>query len=782
MFKRFFSVFVFSSLLFQMVFAQPIPCEDPPTMTSFCADACIICDIDGFTGRHESSTMGEAPSDFCTFVVHNAQWIAFIAGSEDLEVQMSVSNCQLGIGLEFALYESSDCQNFNLISNCFGGMTTAVGPGSSAVIANNVPLEIGQYYYIVMDGAFADNCDWTFTVLNGSTAVDPLTTSGIIQGDNSVCPDLPQQYFIDPPIGATEFEWTVNGVEQNAENPNLDYTFPTDGVYNICVTASNACDEAPPSCYEVVVASIPTTEIIDFLCEGEVYEIADTILAAGGFYEFDLQTMDGCDSLVTLELTEVVTPLLDLTISICEGDTLFVGTTPYTQTGIYQETLISALGCDSIVSLNLSTIVCNITSTDTEIAVVCNGEASGGIEFFIDSGTPPFSYSWEELNGTFSGAGNINALGEIINIDNIPTGTYVITIDDGFGNFNVIVSTITEPPVLSLDFAPSDYNGVNVSCADGSDGELSALASGGVSPYAYSWDSGQQSEMIDELSPGMYTVTVTDEVGCTLADSFELLAPEPLLLIAEFQDSDCSGLASGNITAVQTLGGAGGYTFSLNGSDFTDNQVFDELPAGDYLLEVMDGNACTDEAIGTLTAPQIPEISLGENYEISLGDFIEINPVINPIDIQSVLWQSTELLTCPDCLEQEVQPLNAAFYTLSVTSADGCTDTDSVFVEVNKFRKIYIPNVFTPNFDGLNDYFTIYGGPEVARIQTLRIFNRWGAVVFDGRNLDSGMESQGWDGTFRGKDLGSDVYAWMAEVAFIDGEVLTYSGDILIIK
>ena len=87
---------------FSQIFGQPLPCEDPPMMTSFCVDACIICDIDGFTGRHESTVVGQAPPGFageCTFQAHNMQWIAFIAGSEDLEVRMSVSNCRDGLGL-----------------------------------------------------------------------------------------------------------------------------------------------------------------------------------------------------------------------------------------------------------------------------------------------------------------------------------------------------------------------------------------------------------------------------------------------------------------------------------------------------------------------------------------------------------------------------------------------------------------------------------------------------------------------------------------------------------
>ncbi len=777
-------IFFLAILIGSSLDAQPIPCEEPAEMTSFCADACIICDIDGFTGRHESTIVGEAPPGFageCTFVAHNMQWIAFIAGSTDLSVQMQVSNCEQGFGLEFGLYKGINCNNFVRISNCFGG-NSSIGENQSGTITNTEPLVIGQYYFIVMDGGLGDNCDWTFNVLTGSTSVDPLTTSGQIQGDNSVCPNLLQQYFVDPPAGATEFEWTINNAVQDVTAPNLDYTFTTEGIFNICVTAKNACDEAPPSCYQVIVENIPVTEIEAVFCEGENYEIAGEVLTEGGSYQFDFLNEEGCDSIVQLELTELTTPLLDLSIQICEGDTIFIGDTPYTETGLFQENLLTTQNCDSIVMLDLFTIVCNITSSDNPIPVVCNGEASGMIEFSVANGTAPFTYTWEELNGLYSGAGNISALGEVILIEDIPAGTYLITIDDGFGNFDVIISEVNEPSVLELDFVASDYNGNNVSCEDSADGILTAEPVGGVSPYFYSWDTGSSLNTIDDLNPGMYMLTVTDNGGCTVSGTTELTAPDPVILIAEFQDPECAGPFTGNITAVQTIGGTGAYTYSLNNSAFSDDPVFDGLGEGIYTLEVMDENGCIDGVVDTLFVPQIPNIDLGDNLEISLGTTINLAPSINMIDILSLNWTSSELIECPECLEQNIVPFNSANYVLSVTSVDNCTDVDSIYIDVNKFRKIYVPNVFSPDFNGTNDFFTIFGGPEVARIKNLKIFNRWGALMFEASNIESGIESLGWNGTYKNKEMDEGIYAWMAEVEFIDGVVLMYSGDIAIVR
>ncbi len=117
----FWAIFLCCSLV---VSAQPLPCENPPTMTPLCADACIICDIDGFTGVNNGGASGEAPPGFCTSTVHNGRWIAFIAGSEDLVIELSVANCQdtPPEGLELGIYEGNNCDNFNLITECDGSV------------------------------------------------------------------------------------------------------------------------------------------------------------------------------------------------------------------------------------------------------------------------------------------------------------------------------------------------------------------------------------------------------------------------------------------------------------------------------------------------------------------------------------------------------------------------------------------------------------------------------------------------------------------------------------
>ncbi|MEM6965790.1 MAG: gliding motility-associated C-terminal domain-containing protein [Bacteroidota bacterium] len=772
---------IFLLLALVETLAQPQPCEDPPTMTSICDDACIICDIDGFEGRHDSSQSGVGPPGFCTVVQHNMQWIAFIAGSEDLKVQLSVSDCVQGFGLEIGIYEGINCQNFQLVSQCWGA-AQAVAENTSKTFENTVPLVIGQYYYIVMDGAFGDNCDWKLDVLEGSTQVDPLDTSGELLGDDTVCPEQLIPFSVNAPTGATEFDWTVNGVPVNISNNTIDYSFPTDGNYSVCVIAKNACNEAPPTCRVIQVTSVPDTEIIDVLCEGNTYEVADTILSEGGLYEFVLENVEGCDSLVIVDLEELATPMLDVDVDICEGDTLFIGNTPYTQTGIFQETLTSVFDCDSIVNLDLFVIVCNITSTDTPTPPICFGESSGAIDFSVVNGTPPFTYSWADLNNLLSGAGNISNVGAIITIEDLPKGTYLITIEDTFGNSDIIVSEVTEPSEMNVGFVASDFNGVNVSCADSDDGNLEATASGGVPGYSFLWSTNQSSSAINNLSAGIYQVTITDQSGCTLVGNYEMIVPATLEVFADFNDPVCDGPNSGFIEVLQSSGGIAPYSYSLDNNIFTDDEIFENLTEGIYEISVMDANGCVATISEILEAPQIPTVDLGENATVDLGTPYTFQTAINNVNLLEVIWTPADGFDCESCLNPNFVPLNTGTYTLIVASEDGCVDTDSILITVNKFRKFFAPNAFSPNFDGYNDYFTLFGGTEVAMIQKLTVFNRWGAVVFEGKEMNPGIETEGWDGRLNGKGVNPDVYVWMADLRFIDGEVISYSGDVTVVK
>jgi gliding motility-associated-like protein len=140
-------------------------------------------------------------------------------------------------------------------------------------------------------------------------------------------------------------------------------------------------------------------------------------------------------------------------------------------------------------------------------------------------------------------------------------------------------------------------------------------------------------------------------------------------------------------------------------------------------------------------------------------------------------------LTCANCEQTTVFPTKSTLYRVTIKDSAGCVAFDELLLEVIKKRPIYIPNVFSPNdHNGVNDFFTIYGNQSAVIIKELKIFNRWGDLMFQGTNLPLNKDEAGWDGTWNGQKVEPNVFAFWATVVFIDGEEVVYKGDVTIVR
>lgn len=759
--------------------AQPIPCGPAPEMTSFCAEACIICDINGFTGINDDPEQGQAPPFFCTSQVHHMQWIGFIAGSTNLTLEVKVFNCQMNEGLEVGIYQSFDCDEFQLVSNC----DTDIPNNGTSIFTNTVPLVVGQYYYFVMDGSMGDVCNYTVTVLSGTTNVSALTTSGMLAGDTKACLETPSLFTISPPVGATWFWWELDGAIISAGlDTAVVVNWPSAGIHNLCATASNTCDTAAPVCQTVVVTGIPATLIPAAICEGECYGIGDTVLCDAGIYEFHYAGSEGCDSLVRVTLEVLPISMTNLSLLICDGDSIYIGNQAYFESGQFQKILTSGNGCDSIVNLDLQVIICEIQGDLTGSPVTCYGAGNGSFQFSIADGTPPFQYSWERIiTGNPAGTGSLPNLNQAETISNLPAGTYFVTVSDNFGNDVILFGDVTEPPPLASVVQQKDYNGFQVSCFGSLDGELDLTLSGGIPPYSLLWNNGSQSAQLQNLGAGNYQCTVTDANSCTLLVQANLESPEELLFDAQFDNPGCDGVNTGSIRILTTAGGIAPYAFDLSGSGFGNETEYTDLSPGYHILTVRDANGCTFAESATFVTPLIPEIELGPDLTVDLGESTHFQLLFN-VPLDTFIWSPLLGLSCYDCPQPDATPYHSTTYSLLVEAPGGCTDSDSVTVIVLDKRDVYVPNIFSPDDDGINEIFTVYGGPEVLAVKKLQVYSRWGELVFQREGLAANDEQGGWDGTFRGKPLSPGVYTWVAVVEFLDGVILEYEGDVTITR
>ena len=751
-------------------------------MTSFCADACAICDIDGFTGRNDLTVTGQQVDNFCTTFTHNMSFIAFIAGTEDLSIEVDVTNCVSGNvwGLEIGIFESFDCNNFTPVSEC----NTDVAPNTTVTFSNTVPLVVGQHYYLMMDGSAGDICDWTFRVTEGSTAVGLLSTSGVVESAPVTCPEVPTRFVTSGlEAGAVLFDWFVDGVfRRTTTDPQVDLTFPADGTYEVCVRAGNVCDQAPASCTTVRARTVGSLTLTQDLCAGQTLTVAGTVLDTTGRYEFTVPVGNGCDSLITVDLTLFPQPRDSVMVNQCTGEFFFIGDAPYGTTGTFLDSVPVAGSCDSLVHLELRMIECEITGTTDFTQPACRGEASGSLFFTVDNGTPPFTYDWSNITDpTVGGDGTTNLL--VGNeITGVPAGRYEINVRDGFGNDAVFFQTVTESAELTLDAGAVAVGAYNLSCFGAADGTLVATVAGGRAPYAYRWSDEQAGATATGLAAGTYGLTVTDANGCSRTATAEIVAPPAVLATVAFTDLTCGGPGTGTVELLDARGGSAPYRTSLDGGPFDTLRQYAGLDAGLHTLVVRDDQGCTTDTTAELRTPQIPAILPWEPLVTALG--CPARPVtrFNGVALSGVRWSGPAgTIGCDTCLNPVLWPTVTAVYRLQLTSVDGCTATDSVRVIVEKPRDVYAPTAFSPNDDGVNDRFLLGLGKAAVGVRSLRIFDRWGALVYAVTDLPAGS-AEGWDGRVDGRAAPPGVYVWTAEVSYLDGVTLPRRGAVTLLR
>ena len=211
-----------------------------------------------------------------------------------------------------------------------------------------------------------------------------------------------------------------------------------------------------------------------------------------------------------------------------------------------------------------------------------------------------------------------------------------------------------------------------------------------------------------------------------------------------------------------------------------------DLPAGIYIISVFDDRGCSSDSTFMITEPNPILVSIGpDDPVVDLGDSLFITGTVVQSDnpIAGTLWTSEQPIGCETCDGTWVFNSLPAVYTWTVTDINGCTGTASIMVNVDYNRDVFVPNTFSPNNDGRNDEFSIFTGLGVTSINYLRIYDRWGNLVHDqGSIMPSPTGAGQWDGTYDGKRLNPGVYVYIAEISFVDGETLRFTGDITLIR
>ncbi|MCF8247466.1 MAG: gliding motility-associated C-terminal domain-containing protein [Saprospiraceae bacterium] len=310
------------------------------------------------------------------------------------------------------------------------------------------------------------------------------------------------------------------------------------------------------------------------------------------------------------------------------------------------------------------------------------------------------------------------------------------------------------------------------------DGTISVTPTCGVPPYNYHWQNDTVfTNQLTNLDVGTYFVTVTDVTGCITVDSVVLEAATRPAVMSEVQHASCFGVNDGALTIVAddpTL------NFSFQGSTPSPQTFYDSLWGGGDQYFVIDTFGCEWVQFFQIDAPSKINLQLPNELEVPSCDSVQIEiPSAQPN--WSYEWLPAASISCTDCPSPFVLPLSNTTYILTVTDTSGCKATDSIALKVDFEATALVPNAFSPNADGINDEFFVIG-KCVESVQVLRVFDRWGEMVFEESNTPTNDPLYGWDGKFKGKDVNSDVYVYFAVIKMPNGSEVELRGDLTLLR
>ena len=411
---------------------------------------------------------------------------------------------------------------------------------------------------------------------------------------------------------------------------------------------------------------------------GDLDSIANNIPA--GNYTITVTDSNGCTSVNNGTITEPTLLVSNINTSInvsCNGGndgqatvTTSGGTTPYTYlwstggtnpteinlvAGTYTVTTTDSLGCTDLDTIIITEPLAPLTSTTTSVNNPCFGDNLGSGVVIAAGGTLPYIYLWSPIP-------SVND-----SINNLPAGTYYITVTDTLGCSTNDSIIITEPTQLILTMSQ-----VNVSCNGGNDGEGLVVPSGGTSGYTYVWNNGDLDSIANNVTSGTYTVTVTDNNGCVETGSVTITQPTLLVAVLTQINVSCNGFNDGQAT-ITPSGGTIPYTYlwSSGGTGATELNLI----AGTYIITVTDSAGCIYIDSVTITEPQPINFTFSQtNVSCNGGNDGQASVIVTGGSLPyTYSWSNGDT----DSLNTG---LVAGTYILTVTDNQGCILIDSVII------------------------------------------------------------------------------------------------------
>lgn len=639
----------------------------------------------------------------------------------------------------------------------------------------------------------------------GST---PIIYQNVEHTDPS-CSNNDGSFTIHVTGGIAPITYSINGIDFQSSNT---FTNLPGGNYQFIVSDFNGCNIIeevtlinPPGPVIENVAMVPTTcgsangeidvsvnggnGMIGYSIDGINFQsspVFNTLNA--GLYYITVQDASGCRAMDSIELTSLLTDTIksisaslascdittgSLLIDVQNGtgiqysinginfqpQNLFEHLSPAT----YLVTIQDSNGCrdtvSAVISPPIAVTIDNVTSTDP----LCNND-EGSIMITATGGTGQIEYSIDGI--TFQNNNHFDHLAPLI---------YQVFIHDKNGCADTAAAIINpgfDPVIdnITLDSSHCEMN----------DGSIIVNSSGGTGQIQYSIDGLNffSDNTFDLLAPSDYRIIVQDINGCRDTTNASIRAVHALMINDVKTQMPRCDVNDGTLEII-TTGAIGAVHYSIDGINFQPSNAFSNLGAGHYSIDIEDDAGCKAMATTDIASPS-PILLTGIETQPSACEEITGSLVLH---FSGGTGQTTVSLDDGAFETQHsFYQLTGGLHEVIIADENGCqVDT---LIKIPRLRcKIYIPNSFSPNQDGINDFFLLSTPDEFnIRIVKYMIFDRWGNLVYSADDFPISSSDFWWDGTFKKMSMSSGVFAYYIEIMYDDGGNEIFKGDVTLVR
>ncbi len=432
----------------------------------------------------------------------------------------------------------------------------------------------------------------------------------------------------------------------------------------------------------------------------------------------------------------------------------------------YTVTATDGNGCTATATVTVTEPVA-VTANPIVTDVTCFLYTDGSIDANPAGGTAPYTFLWSNTSTS-----------QIA--DNLLANDYQCTVTDANGCTHVFSRVVSQPGLLQVS-----ATSIPESCSSSGDGKIVPVGIGGVQPYqfTYSFDGVNflpgASDTIRNLSPASYQVVITDGNNCTAGTLVNVGTPPRDVYDLIVDTTSCFGSAytDGRIRIIPLTIVNQPHIFKIDdANEFSLTGDFENLSAGAHKIYIRNNFGCDTTFFVDVPQPLPGTVDIfPDDSTIQMGQSIQLFSLLKPYSADKIIsynWSPASGLSCVDCANPVATPFaNTTTYSLTVVYTNDCKASSSVVLSVEGEPELFIPNLFSPNGDGVNDRFEVFGAG--IRDFNLKIFNRWGEKVFESTN-----QFETWDGSYKGVMQMPDVFTYLLTVIYLNDRTVTKSGTV----